>query len=151
TGVERVAFFSTGSEAVMVAVRLARAVTGRVRIAMFTNSYHGSFDGVLAAGWAEPGSFTTLPVADGTPQGMIDEVMVLRYGDPKSLELIRAHADRLAAVLVEPVQSRDPSVQPAAFLRELRALTTEHGVALVFDEMITGFRAHPAGAQHLFG
>jgi amino acid adenylation domain-containing protein len=151
TGVERVAFFSTGSEAVMVAVRLARAVTRRDRIAFFTNSYHGTFDGVLAAGWAQPGRVTTLPIADGTPQGMIDDVMVLRYGDPRSLELLREHADSLAAVLVEPVQSRDPAVQPAAFLRELRALTTAYDIALIFDEVITGFRIHPGGAQHHFG
>ena len=151
TGVERVAFFSTGSEAIMVAVRLARAVTRRNRIAFFTNSYHGTFDGVLAAGWAQPGRVTTLPIADGTPQGMIDDVMVLRYGDPQSLDLLREHADSLAAVLVEPVQSRDPSVQPAAFLKELRALTTAHDIALIFDEVITGFRIHPGGAQHHFG
>jgi amino acid adenylation domain-containing protein len=151
TGVERVAFFSTGSEAVMVAVRLARAVTRRNRIAFFTNSYHGTFDGVLAAGWAQPGRVTTLPIADGTPQGMIDDVMVLRYGDPQSLELLREHAGSLAAVLVEPVQSRDPAVQPAAFLQELRALTTAHDIALIFDEVITGFRIHPGGAQHHFG
>ncbi|WP_375413897.1 amino acid adenylation domain-containing protein [uncultured Bradyrhizobium sp.] len=151
TGVERVAFFSTGSEAVMVAVRLARAVTHRNRIAFFTNSYHGTFDGVLAAGWAQPGRVTTLPIADGTPQGMIDDVMVLRYGDPRSLNLLREHAASLAAVLVEPVQSRDPAVQPAAFLRELRALTMAHDVALIFDEVITGFRIHPGGAQRHFG
>ena len=67
---------------------------------------------MLAAGWAQPGRVTTLPIADGTPQGMIDDVMVLRYGDPQSLDLLREHADSLAAVLVEPVQSRDPALQP---------------------------------------
>jgi amino acid adenylation domain-containing protein len=151
TGVERVAFFSTGSEAVMVAVRLARAVTRRNRIAFFTNSYHGTFDGVLAAGWTQPGRVTALPIADGTPQGMIDDVMILRYGESQSLDLLREHAHSLAAVLVEPVQSRDPALQPAAFLHELRALTTANDIALIFDEIITGFRVHPGGAQHHFG
>lgn len=151
TGAERVAFFTTGSEAVMVAVRLARAVTARTKIVLFVNSYHGTFDGVLAVGWSDQGRNTTMPVTDGTPQRMVDDVIVLRYGDPDALAVIRANARELAAVLVEPVQSRDPAVQPAAFLRELRALTAETGTALIFDEMIMGFRVHPGGAQRHFG
>ncbi len=151
TGADRVAFFTTGSEAVMVAVRLARAATGRSKIVLFVNSYHGTFDGVLAVGWSDQGRHTTMPVTDGTPQRMVDDVIVLRYGDPDALGVIRANADDLAAVLVEPVQSRDPVVQPAAFLHDLRALTAETGTALIFDEMIMGFRIHPGGAQHHFG
>jgi iturin family lipopeptide synthetase A len=151
TGVERVAFFTTGSEAVMVALRLARAKTGRRRIAMFTNSYHGTFDGLLASGWSDGARATTLPVSDGTPQGMVDDVIVLRYGDPDSLDTLRHHAADLAAVVVEPVQSRDPAVQPRDFLHALRALTLESGTALIFDETITGFRVHPGGAQAHFG
>ncbi|MBP2227690.1 amino acid adenylation domain-containing protein [Azospirillum agricola] len=151
TGAERVAFFTTGSEAVMVAVRLARAVTGRTKIVLFVNSYHGTFDGVLAVGWADGGRVTSMPVTDGTPQRMVDDVIVLRYGDPAALDVIRAHAGELAAVLVEPVQSRDPAVQPREFLHELRALTTDKDIALIFDEMIMGFRIHPGGAQHHFG
>lgn len=151
TGNERVGFFTTGSEAVMVAARLARAVTQRSRIVIFTNAYHGTFDGFLAMGWVDDGQPRTYPLADGTPARMVEDVVVLRYGDPRSLEVIRGMAHELAAVLVEPVQSRDPLVQPAEFLRELRQITADSGTALVFDEMIMGFRVHPGGAQHHFG
>jgi acyl transferase domain-containing protein/glutamate-1-semialdehyde aminotransferase/acyl-CoA synthetase (AMP-forming)/AMP-acid ligase II len=151
TGVDRVAFFSTGSEATMVAARLARSVTGRSKIIIFTNSYHGTFDGFLATGWMLNGKATSLPIAEGTPQQMIDDTIVLRYGDDTALEYIRTHATELAAVFVEPVQSRDPKVQPGEFLKALRKITEENACALVFDEIIMGFRIHPRGAQHYFG
>ncbi len=151
TGAERVAFFTTGTEAVMVALRLARAKTGRRKIVTFVNSYHGTFDGVLAVGWADGEKVNTMPVSDGTPEGMVEDVIVLRYGDADALDILARHADSLAAVLVEPVQSRDPAVQPREFLHRLRDLTAAHGIALIFDETITGFRVHPAGAQHHFG
>jgi len=151
TGSPRVAFFTTGSEAVMVAVRLARAVTHRQRIVIFTNSYHGTFDGFLAMGWVDDGKPQSYPLADGTPPKMVEDVAVLRYGDPRSLQIIRDMGQDLAAVLVEPVQSRDPAIQPTAFLHELRGITADCGAALIFDEMIMGFRVHPGGAQHHFG
>jgi glutamate-1-semialdehyde aminotransferase/acyl carrier protein len=151
TGAERVGFFTTGSEAVMVAARLARAVTQRTRIVIFTNAYHGTFDGFLAMGWVDDGQPRTYPLADGTPARMVEDVVVLRYGDARSLDVIRNMAHELAAVLVEPVQSRDPAIQPTEFLRELRQITAASGTALVFDEMIMGFRVHPGGAQHHFG
>ncbi|HYH08468.1 MAG TPA: amino acid adenylation domain-containing protein [Thermoanaerobaculia bacterium] len=151
TGVERVSFFTTGTEAVMVAARVARAVTGRNRIAVFTNSYHGSFDAFLATGWADEDGATTLPIAAGTPESLVQDTIVLKYGDPKSLDLIRNYSSELALVLVEPVQSRDPVVQPCEFLHELRAITRDASIALLFDEMITGFRCHPRGAQEWFG
>ena len=147
TGVERVAFSNTGTEAVMVALRLARAATRRNRIALFRGSYHGIFDGVLAA--EEDGAI--VPVGLGTPPGMVEDVMVLEYGSPESLASIAAHAGSLAAVLVEPAQSRNPDLQPQGFLKKLRRLTAEKGIALIFDEMITGFRIHPGGAQAWFG
>jgi glutamate-1-semialdehyde aminotransferase len=148
TGKERVTFCNTGSEAVMTAVRIARAVTGRRRVVIFAGSYHGCFDGVLARGGdgARP-----LPIAPGTPPGMIEDVVVLPYGAPAAMEYLRANAGSIAAVLVEAVQSRDPELHPRAFLHELRALTRGAGAALVFDETITGFRLHPAGAQGWYG
>lgn len=82
---------------------------------------------------------------------MVADVLVLDYGNSQSLGVIKAHAHELAAVLVEPVQSRRPDLQPKAFLKELRALTQDAGIALIFDEMITGFRIHPGGAQAWFG
>ena len=102
TGVERVTFCNTGSEAVMVAIRLARAATRRPKLVLFRNSYHGIFDGVLAA--EEDGRI--VPVGPGTPPGMVQDVMVW-YGQPPRLEAIAANASSLAAVLVEPVQSRN--------------------------------------------
>ncbi|MEZ6186329.1 MAG: aminotransferase class III-fold pyridoxal phosphate-dependent enzyme [Planctomycetota bacterium] len=148
TGVERVAFFSTGTEAVSVALRLARTARGRSGIVTFAGSYHGHHEQVL--GVAGPGG-RALPAARGIPPELLATTRVLDYGDPASLDAIWAHADELAAVVVEPVQSRDPGKVPLAFLRELRALTRAAGIPLVFDEVITGFRVHPGGAQARFG
>ncbi len=148
TGKERVAFFNTGSEAVMVALRLARAVTGRTKVVVFAGSYHGQSDVVL--GTAD-GNGATTPLAPGILPGAVDDLLILDYGSEASLEAIRAHRGELAAVLVEPVQSRQPFVQPGAFLRSLRDLTRDAGIPLIFDEMITGFRLHPRGAQGWFG
>jgi acyl transferase domain-containing protein len=152
TGLERVAFFNTGSEAVMVALRIARGVTGRDKVVVFSGSYHGSFDGVLATGWCDAeGQASSFPLAPGTLQNFVNDVVVLKYGDPEALKIIERLGDTLAAVLVEPVQSRNPSLQPREFLHELRKLTEQSGTALIFDEMITGFRLHQGGAQAWFG
>lgn len=152
TGVERVAFCNSGTEAVMASLRLARAVTGRSRIALFEGCYHGTFDGIMVRGEAGPdGRLCALPMAPGVPQKMIDDVLLLKYNSPESLALIREQAHELAAVLIEPPRSRRPDVQPQEFLRELRAITEEAGAALIFDEVVTGFRFHPGGAQAMFG
>jgi len=149
TGNERATFCNTGSEAVMAALRVARTVTGRSNIVMFEGSYHGQFDEVLVKGSRT--SQRALPVAPGIPSESVANVTVLPYGDAASLAWIRANASSLAAVLVEPVQSRHPALQPREFLRELRSLTQAAGTALIFDEVVTGFRVHPAGIQGLFG
>ncbi len=148
TGLDRVAFSNTGTEAVMTAMRLARAITGRDTIVIFTHSYHGHADGTLAAARPDGG---TDAVAPGVPAGAVENVVLLDYGADAALEAIRNLAPTLAAVMVEPVQSRNPSLQPVAFLKEIRRITEEAGAALIFDEMITGFRVHPGGAQGLFG
>ncbi|MBV9107846.1 MAG: amino acid adenylation domain-containing protein, partial [Gemmatimonadetes bacterium] len=151
TGMERVAFCNTGSEAVMTALRIARAATGRDRVVLFEGSYHGCFDGILAARAGGEGEPRSRPVAPGTTQGMVDDVVVLPYGSDETLAWIRAHAGELAAVLVEPVQSRDPEQHPVEFLRALREVTERAGTALVFDEMITGLRLEARGAQGFYG
>jgi amino acid adenylation domain-containing protein len=151
TGMERVTFCNTGSEAVMGALRLARTVTGRDKIALFTGSYHGISDGVLARVREVNGARRSVPVAPGIPQSMVEDIVALDYDSPASLDYLREHARELAAVLVEPVQSRRPDLQPMAFLHELREITERNSTALIFDEMISGFRAHPGGAQALFG
>ena len=148
TGFERAALCNTGSEAVMAAIRIARTVTGRNTVVLFAGSYHGTFDEVLVrAGRNAKG----LSAAPGVMQGMFGDVRVLDYGTPEALEFIRANADDIAAVLVEPVQSRRPDFQPREFLREVRAITEKADACLIFDEVITGFRSHLGGAQAVFG
>ncbi|HEX6003785.1 MAG TPA: aminotransferase class III-fold pyridoxal phosphate-dependent enzyme, partial [Burkholderiales bacterium] len=151
TGMARAAFCSTGSEAVTAAIRVARTVTGRDRIALFAGAYHGIFDEVLVRGTLVNGTRRSVPIAPGIAPNMVDNVVVLDYGTPESLHAIRAMRHELAAVLVEPVQSRRPDLQPREFLQGLRAITAESETALVFDEVVTGFRAHPGGAQAIFG
>ncbi|MCO5090978.1 non-ribosomal peptide synthetase/type I polyketide synthase [Bosea sp. (in: a-proteobacteria)] len=147
----RVAFCNTGSEAVMAALRVARTVTGRDGVAAFSGAYHGQFDEVLVRGVGAGGEHRSLPAAPGIPAQAVGRMTVLDYGTDESLSWLREHAHELAAVLVEPVQSRRPGYLPAAFLKELRAITERAGTALVFDEVVTGFRVHPAGVQALLG
>jgi amino acid adenylation domain-containing protein len=150
TGVERVTFCNTGSEAVMAALRVARTVTARKKIALFAGAYHGTFDEVLVKRIGKPEALRSGPIAPGIPAEKTQNVMVLDYGAPESLEIIRQHAGELAAVLVEPVQSRHPALQPKEFLHELRRITEASGTALIIDEIVTGFRSHPGGIQALF-
>jgi glutamate-1-semialdehyde aminotransferase/3-oxoacyl-(acyl-carrier-protein) synthase/acyl carrier protein len=146
TGNERTAFYNSGSEAVMVALRLARTVTGRSKFVLFKESYHGTFDGILALNNPlDPEN--SMPLAPGISDNYIENTIVLEYGSKESIEFIRENAGELAAILVEPVQSRRPDIQPEEFLKELRKITHESGSALIFDEVITGFRIHPGGAQ----
>ncbi|MCA9529981.1 MAG: amino acid adenylation domain-containing protein [Myxococcales bacterium] len=148
TGHERAVMCNTGSEAVMGAMRLARTVSGKKTIAMFDGDYHGIFDEVIVRGSPSGRSF---PASAGILREAVANTLVLEYGAPESLRILRERADTLAAVLVEPVQSRNVALQPKAFLRELRELTAERGVALIFDEVITGFRIALGGAQAHFG
>ena len=150
TGNERMTFCNTGSEAVIAAMRVARTVTARSKVVLFAGAYHGMFDEVLVKGVKKAGAPHTLPVAPGIPRESVGNIVVLDYGTPESLEWIRAHAHELAAVLTEPVQSRHPNLQPREFLREIRKITQESGTALIFDEVVTGFRVHPGGCQALF-
>jgi amino acid adenylation domain-containing protein len=149
TGDERVTFCNTGSEAVMAAMRVARAVTGRERIVVFANDYHGQFDEVLVKAGGG-GTRHALPIAPGIPPESVVNMMVLPYGEQQSLDWIEANGNEIAAVLVEPVQSRRPQLRPQAFLKKLRAMTERSGTALVFDEIVTGFRVHAGGMQAVF-
>ena len=151
TGMQRVTFCNSGTEAVMTALRLVRAATGRSKVVMFSGSYHGHSDGTMAVSRRSGNEWHSVPMAPGVPQHIVDDVLVLPYGEDRSLDLIAAHTHELAAVLVEPVQSRNPGLQPRAFLHRLRELTRASGAALIFDEVITGFRIHPGGAQAWFG
>ena len=151
TGMERVTFSNTGTEAVMAAIRLARTATGCNKIALFSNSYHGHSDNTLVKAEKIDGKPRVAPAYLGVPPNIAEYVLVLDYGNPQSLEIIKSYEQELAAVIVEPVQSQRPNLQPKEFLQQLRQLTRESGIVLIFDEMITGFRIHPGGAQAWFG
>jgi len=147
TGADRAGLCNTGSEAVMAAIRIARTVTCRNTIVVFTGSYHGTFDEVLVrAGRNHKG----IPAAPGIMADVFDDVRVLDYGTPESLEFIRRNADDLAAVLIEPVQSRRPDFQPREYLKQIREITEASGTCMILDEVITGFRMHPGGVQAMF-
>ena len=151
TGLDRASFACTGSEAVQAAMRIARTVTGRSRIVLFAADYHGNFDEVLVRGIDGAAGPRTVPSAPGVPQRAVDDITVLPYGTDAALAYIRLHARDLAAVLVEPIQSRHPELRPREFLHEVRRITREAGAVLIFDEVVTGFRVHPGGAQAVFG
>lgn len=148
TGNERMAFSNTGSEAVLGCTRLARAATGRDKIVMFHGDYHGILDEVIVRGSSKLKSF---PAATGIPREHVENTLILDYGTNESLQIIRDNLDELAAILVEPVQSRRPELQPKEFLQELGRLTEHAETALIFDEVISGFRIGPGGAQEYFG
>ncbi|MGB7708826.1 MAG: aminotransferase class III-fold pyridoxal phosphate-dependent enzyme [Microcoleus sp.] len=145
---DRAAFCNTGSEAVLGAMRLARTVTGNSTIVMFTGDYHGIFDEVIVRGTKK---LRSLPAAPGIPQSAVDNTLILDYGEPESLEILKARAGEFAAIMVEPVQSRRPDWQPREFLHEVRRITEQAGCAFIMDEVITGFRIAPGGAQEYFG
>ncbi|MGK7902304.1 MAG: aminotransferase class III-fold pyridoxal phosphate-dependent enzyme [Hormoscilla sp.] len=151
TGKERVTFCNSGTEAVMTALRIARAASGKHKIVKFKGAYHGHFDGTLAIPADGDETFASQPMFPGTSPKMVEDVIVLDYGKPESLHAIAQHKHELAAVLVEPVQSRLLSLAPKEFLQELRVLTHTEGIALIFDEVILGLRAAPGGAQEYFG
>nr|WP_225872653.1 non-ribosomal peptide synthetase/type I polyketide synthase [Pedobacter frigoris] len=148
TGFDRAGLCNTGSEAVLGAMRIARSVTGKQLIVAFSGSYHGIIDEVIVRGTK---NLKSIPAASGILPGAVQNMLILDYGTDESLKIIGERAHEIAAVLVEPVQSRRPDFQPVEFLKELRVITGRNQIALVFDEVITGFRMHPGGAQALFG
>ncbi|MGI5117943.1 MupA/Atu3671 family FMN-dependent luciferase-like monooxygenase [Marinactinospora thermotolerans] len=151
TGTDRAAFATSGTEANSAAIRLARAYTGRHKIVMFEGSYHGHIDSLLARSVRDGDGLRSVPVSSGIPDSAVSEVIVLEYGAAESLRVIDQLGPQIAAVMVEPVQSRNPSLQPETFVRELREVTRRHGSVLLFDEMLTGFRPHLQGARGFFG
>ncbi|MEH2446013.1 MAG: aminotransferase class III-fold pyridoxal phosphate-dependent enzyme [Nostoc sp.] len=148
TNFDRAAFCNTGSEAVLGAMRMARTITGRNLIAIFSGAYHGILDEVIVRGTKK---LRSIPAAPGIPPEMVENILVLDYDSPESLEILKNRADELAAVMVESVQSRRPEYQPKEFLQKLRDFTEKAGIALIFDEIVTGFRIHQGGAQAHFG
>ncbi|HEX6348324.1 MAG TPA: glutamate-1-semialdehyde 2,1-aminomutase [Candidatus Dormibacteraeota bacterium] len=149
---ERIRFVNSGTEAAMSALRVARAATGRDLVLKFEGGYHGHSDGLLAkagSGLATLG----LPGSAGVTAATAAQTLVVPYNDLDAVAsaLVR-HCGQVAAVIVEPVAANVGVLPPApGFLEGLRRLTSEHGALLVFDEVITGFRVAPGGAQQLYG
>ncbi|MDN3638483.1 amino acid adenylation domain-containing protein [Simiduia curdlanivorans] len=150
TGYDRVSFCNTGSEAVLAATRIARTVTGNDLIVTFSGDYHGIFDEMLIRSQVIGGQRRNQPIAPGIPKDSNSNILMLAYDDPESLQIIKDRADEIAAVLIEPIQSRFPEIQPKEFIHQLREITRDAEIPLIFDEVITGFRLHPRGAQAWF-
>jgi glutamate-1-semialdehyde 2,1-aminomutase len=151
-GLERVRFVSSGTEAAMSAARVARAATGRDRLIKFEGCYHGHADPFLVK--AGSGALTLgVPTSPGVSAAVAADTLVARYNDLASVaRLLEGHRGEVAAVVVEPIAGNMGIVPPApGFLRGLRELCDAHRALLVFDEVITGFRVGPGGAQALAG
>jgi glutamate-1-semialdehyde 2,1-aminomutase len=150
--IEMVRFVSSGTEATMSALRLARAVTGRDRVVKCAGAYHGHADALLV----EAGSGVAtlgIPGSPGVPEAAVRDTLTVPYNDPGAVEaLFAAEGERIAALIVEPVAGNMGCVPPRpGYLEALRRLTTAHGALLVFDEVMTGFRLARGGAQALYG
>ena len=149
---ERVVFCNTGSEATMYAFRAARGFSGKEKIALFDGFYHGAHDYGM---WlTDPSSDRDapqhLPMGHGIPRALSELTMLLPYRSPKAFDLIRQHAEALALVFVEGVQSSNPQAEQADWLGELRQVCADCGVLFGIDEVITGFRIAYGGAQSYF-
>ena len=152
TGVEMVRMVNSGTEAVMSALRLARGATGRSKIIKFAGCYHGHSDSMLVK--AGSGALTGgAPDSAGVPKEMAEDTLTADYNDLGSVRtLLEANRGRVAAVIVEPVAANMGVVPPKpGFLQGLRQLCDEFGSLLIFDEVITGFRLAPGGAQEYYG
>lgn len=154
---EMVRFVNSGSEATYMAMRTARAFTGREKIAKCEGNYHGQHDFVLAGsfvgGMGPDTQPTTTPDCAGIPQCVVENLLLLPYNHMAAVDLIRTHAHELAAVVIEPLAAFGMGAVPAdrEFLRALRRVTAEEGVLLIFDEIVTGFRLGLGGAAAYFG
>mgnify|MGYP001046707877 CR=1 FL=1 len=150
--VEKVRMVSSGTEAVMSAIRVARGYTGRDLIIKFKGNYHGHSDGLLVK--AGSAALTTaVPDSSGVPASYTQNTLVALYNDPDSVrELMEKYREQVAAIIVEPVAANMGVVLPEkGFLQFLREITQQYGTLLIFDEVITGFRLGFGGAQEYFG
>ncbi|MFL2546853.1 MAG: glutamate-1-semialdehyde 2,1-aminomutase [Candidatus Rariloculaceae bacterium] len=151
-GIEQVRFVSSGTEAVMSAVRLARGATGRDLIVKFSGCYHGHMDSLLVAAGSGLATFGR-PSSDGVPENFTNLTRVLKLDDDEGLiDLFRTEGARIAAVIIEPIPANNGLlVQRPDFLQLLRDQCSEHGALLIFDEVISGFRIGKGGAADYYG
>ena len=150
--IERIRFVNSGTEAAMSALRVARAATGRDLIVKFDGGYHGHADSLLVEAGSGVATLS-IPGSAGVARAVAAQTVVAAYNDLDSVEaLLESHPGHVAAVIVEPVAANMGVVAPATgFLKGLRELTERAGALLIFDEVITGFRVAPGGAQALYG
>ncbi|MGI0070587.1 MAG: aspartate aminotransferase family protein [Thermoplasmata archaeon] len=156
---ERVAFCSNGSDATMNAIRIARAVTGKDAILKFEGHYHGQHDYALISAEAPPIVAgldeypRPLPNSAGIPPGVTDYVMVAQYNSLVSFErMVKRYRDRLACVILEPIMANAGVIPPLPdYLKRLVEIAHENDMLVIFDEVFTGFRVAPGGAQQLYG
>ena len=150
--IEKVRLVSSGTEATMSAIRLARGYTGRDLIVKFAGNYHGHVDSLLVAAGSAAATLG-VPNSPGVTRGTTQDTLVLEYNDPAGLAAaFAAHGDKIAGVIFEPVVGNMGLVVPTPeFLAALRGLTEKHGALLICDEVMTGFRVAFGGAQSLFG
>jgi len=149
---ELVRLVSSGTEATMSALRLARGYTGRSKIVKFEGCYHGHGDSLLVKAGSGALTFGS-PSSAGVPPAIANETIVLPFNDLAAVEAaFRADGERIACIIVEPVAGNMNLIMPRAeFLPGLRSICDRHGAVLIFDEVMTGFRVHPGGAQGLYG
>ena len=156
--IEHTRFTNSGTEAVMMAIKAARGYTNRSKIAKCEGAYHGSYDyaevsqGVTSQDWGDESAPNSFSPSKGTPQGVREEVVVIPYNDvPKSKAILTPHANDLAAIIIDPM-SNQCGLRPASveFLTFIRNFTRQHGIILIFDEVIS-FRLGFHGAQGVFG
>jgi glutamate-1-semialdehyde 2,1-aminomutase len=157
---EVVRFTNTGSEAAMLALRLARAHTGRNKLLKFEGHYHGWYDPYLLNAHSHPPeqlgtpeSPGRIPDSEGIPAATFDDVLLAPWNDLPALErLLKEHGHELAAVITEPIMANMGCIPPRdGYLQQLRELTQKYGVLLIFDEVVTGFRYAPGGCQEYYG
>ena len=149
---ERVRFVTSGTEATMSVARVARAATKRDKIVKFEGCYHGHADSFLVQAGSGALTFGT-PTSPGVPAGAVSNTLLASFNDLASVEqLVGANAGQIAAIIIEPVPGNMGVVLPeAGFLQGLREICSRAGILLIFDEVMTGFRLGPGGAQELFG
>ena len=150
--IEKVRMVSSGTEATMSAIRLARGYTGRDKLIKIEGCYHGHVDSLLAEAGSGVATFG-LPECEGIPVDFTRHTLVVPFNDANAVRrTIEAHPDQIACLILEPIMGNMGIIPPQdGYLNELREITSEHGVVLIFDEVITGFRVAYGGAQSLYG